>query len=143
MKLLTALDLFSYLVDDTPIRVFKNLQSQGLAYPSSQQTGAYSTLFEASSWATQGGTVPIDWSAAPFIATFGGFQLEACANDGTDVTACQTEYQNNWWEGSQYTDLTASQISNLQYIRQTYGVYDYCTDTARNPTPPLECSYNY
>ncbi|CAM6119350.1 unnamed protein product [Calypogeia fissa] len=132
-----------YLVDNTPIRVFKNLQNLGLAYPSSQQTQAFSTLFQASSWATQGGNVPIDWSAAPFVATYGAFQIDGCINNGADQTACESMYQDNWWEGSAYTELSTSQLSDLQYIRNTYLVYDYCTDVARNPTPPTECSYNY
>lgn len=133
----------SYLVDNTVIRIFRNLKNLGLAYPASQQTQAFSALFDGSDWATQGGKVPINFAGAPFVASYGSFQLDACINNGVDVTACQTNYQNNWWEGPAYTALSSSQISNLQYIRKTYLVYDYCTDVARNPVAPVECAYNY
>lgn len=132
-----------WLVDDTPVRIFKNLQSMGQAYPSSQPTQGIASIFDGSSWVTEGGAIPIDYNYAPFISSYSQFEIDACVNDGVNVPDCATNYQNNWWEGSQYTSLSSSQITSLQNVIQNDTIYDYCKDRVRYPTTPFECSYNY
>ncbi|KAF8086390.1 hypothetical protein N665_0627s0002 [Sinapis alba] len=62
-----------FLVDGIPIRVFKNNEAHGVAYPKNQPMKIYSSLWEADDWATQGGRVKTDWSNAPFSAYYKSF----------------------------------------------------------------------
>ncbi|VAI79191.1 unnamed protein product [Triticum turgidum subsp. durum] len=45
------------MVDDMPIRDFKNLEGKGIAFPKNQPMRLYSSLWNADDWATQGGRV--------------------------------------------------------------------------------------
>lgn len=59
-----------FYVDAVPVRVFRNNEAVGVHFPNAQAVGIYASLWDGSSWATQGGAVPLDWNAAPFIASF-------------------------------------------------------------------------
>ncbi|MFS7889440.1 putative xyloglucan:xyloglucosyl transferase, Xyloglucan-specific endo-beta-1,4-glucanase [Helianthus anomalus] len=67
-----------FLVDDTPIRVHTNLEHKGIPYPKDQAMGVYSSIWNADDWATQGGRVKTDWSHAPFVASYWGFEINGC-----------------------------------------------------------------
>ncbi len=75
-------------VDDVMIRVFQNHENEGQAYPNSQSVGVYSSSFEASSWVTQGGKVPIDYSQAPFVSSYSNYGIDSCVFEATSPTAC-------------------------------------------------------
>lgn len=68
-------------VDDVLIRVFQNNEAHGYPYLSKQPMGVYSSIFDASEWATRGGRVKIDFENAPFLAHYTNFTLDACAVD--------------------------------------------------------------
>ncbi|VAI79202.1 unnamed protein product [Triticum turgidum subsp. durum] len=67
-----------FMVDDMPIRDFRNLEGKGIAFPKNQPMRLYSSLWNADDWATQGGRVKTDWSHAPFSASYRGFKADAC-----------------------------------------------------------------
>ncbi|VAI79198.1 unnamed protein product [Triticum turgidum subsp. durum] len=46
-----------FMVDDMPIRDFRNLEGKGIAFPKNQPMRLYSSLWNADDWATQGGRV--------------------------------------------------------------------------------------
>uniref|UniRef100_A0A0D3HJX8 GH16 domain-containing protein n=1 Tax=Oryza barthii TaxID=65489 RepID=A0A0D3HJX8_9ORYZ len=52
-----------FLVDDTPIRVYKNKNATAIKLMS-----VYSSIWNADDWAMQGGRVKTDRSHAPFVA---------------------------------------------------------------------------
>jgi xyloglucan:xyloglucosyl transferase len=64
--------VFRFYVDTTPVRVFKNNEDLGVPFPNSQGVGIYASLWDGSSWATDGGDTPLNWNAAPFTASFQG-----------------------------------------------------------------------
>ncbi|KAG5559729.1 hypothetical protein RHGRI_009293 [Rhododendron griersonianum] len=68
----------SFYVDEIPIRQFKNFESRGIPYPKDQQMQIQCSLWEASDWATRGGRIKIDWSLAPFTASYQNFNVLAC-----------------------------------------------------------------
>ncbi|KAM0874671.1 hypothetical protein ACQ4PT_037290 [Festuca glaucescens] len=113
------------LVDGTPIREFRNNANKGVAYPSSQRMRLYGSLWNAEDWATQGGRVKTDWSAAPFVAQYRNFTAIASSPGGYSYY-------------DQEMDATAQQ--NMKWARDNYMVYNYCADTKRfsNGSPP-EC----
>ncbi|PIA58408.1 hypothetical protein AQUCO_00500378v1 [Aquilegia coerulea] len=67
-----------FLVDETPIRVFTNKEKKGVPFPKDQPMGIYSSIWNADDWATQGGRVKTDWSHAPFVASYKGFDINGC-----------------------------------------------------------------
>eukprot|EP01018_Ginkgo_biloba_P006615 Gb_10644 [translate_table: standard] len=125
-----------FFVDEFPIRVYKNNEARGIPYPKSQPMGIYSTLWEADDWATRGGLEKIDWSKAPFIASYKDFDIEACSVLNSKICASNP---NNWWEGVSYRQLTPLQARQYKWVRLNHMIYDYCTDKTRYPVTPPEC----
>ncbi|KQK17341.1 probable xyloglucan endotransglucosylase/hydrolase protein 25 [Brachypodium distachyon] len=137
-----------FMVDDMPIRDFRNLEGKGIAFPKSQPMRLYSSLWNADDWATQGGRVKTDWSHAPFSASYRGFRADACvvvaaaggktrcgASVGTEGTAAVA---GDWY--NQELDLTRQQ--RMRWVQSNYMIYNYCTDPKRfaQGVPPAECS---
>ncbi|BBN00818.1 xyloglucan:xyloglucosyl transferase [Marchantia polymorpha subsp. ruderalis] len=132
-----------WLVDDIPIRVHKNREAwHPNSFPHFRPMVVAASIFEASTWATQGGRVPIKWEFAPFKITFSNFTFDACTVWNNDTTPCNTEYWNNPWESWNYTNLDWAQAGQLNWVKNSFTVYDYCTDRVRFPVEPAECVYN-
>lgn len=137
-------DMLVFYVDNTPIRMFKNLRNvvPRFAYPASQPMGLFLSIWDGSSWATQGGRVKIDWASAPFVATYENFRFNGCevkAGDRNGVRRCQ---------GGRHAAPSAAQALGMGRIRQmrtvkaNQVVYNYCDDRRRYPTAPPECAHN-
>ncbi|KAF7110564.1 hypothetical protein CFC21_110651 [Triticum aestivum] len=136
-----------FMVDDMPIRDFRNLEGKGIAFPKNQPMRLYSSLWNADDWATQGGRVKTDWSHAPFSASYRGFKADACvvtaagrprcgASVGTEV-APGTGAAGEWY--NQELDLTRQQ--RMRWVQSNYMIYNYCTDPKRFAQGvPAECS---
>lgn len=132
-----------FYVDDTPIRVFKNnKQALGMDYPDSQPVGIYSTIWNGEDWATNDGWVKLNWTHAPFVATYEKFNVDACLVSNGNSAPCIARQNNNWWEQLAYQTLGEDDVNRLNWVRKNYLVYNYCTDKGRNPTPPAECALN-
>ncbi|KAM3213422.1 hypothetical protein ACQJBY_066039 [Aegilops geniculata] len=138
-----------FMVDDMPIRDFKNLEGKGIAFPKNQPMRLYSSLWNADDWATQGGRVKTNWSHAPFSASYRGFKADACvvtaggrprcgASIGTDVApGTGTGAAGEWY--NQELDLTRQQ--QMRRVQSNYMIYNYCTDPKRVAKGvPAECS---
>ncbi|KAJ7961540.1 Xyloglucan endotransglucosylase/hydrolase [Quillaja saponaria] len=67
-----------FYVDNIPIRVFKNNTNNGVGYLS-QPMQLQASLWNADSWATDGGQTKTNWSYAPFKAYFQGFDISGCS----------------------------------------------------------------
>ncbi|CBI29290.3 unnamed protein product, partial [Vitis vinifera] len=101
--------LIIFLVDDVPIRVFKNSKDLGVKFPFDQPMKIYSSLFH------------VDGCEASVEAKF-------CATQG-----------KRWWDQREFQDLDSLQYRRLAWVRQKYTIYNYCTDRVRYPTMPPEC----
>ncbi|XP_047956340.1 xyloglucan endotransglucosylase protein 1-like [Salvia hispanica] len=113
-----------FLVDNTPIRVFKNSESKGVPYPKNQPMRIYSSLWNADDWATRGGLVKTDWSRAPFTAYYRNFNAQTSGSKGA--------WQNN--------ELDAYSWRRLRWVQKNFMIYNYCTDYRRFPHGfPAEC----
>uniref|UniRef100_A0A6N2KRC0 Xyloglucan endotransglucosylase/hydrolase n=1 Tax=Salix viminalis TaxID=40686 RepID=A0A6N2KRC0_SALVM len=130
-----------WYIDNVPIRVFRNYNKEGIAYPDKQGMRAYSSLWNADSWATQGGRVKIDWTAAPFIARYRNFRARACKWDGpVSINRCASNTTANWWTSPAYSKLSSAQLGKMKWVSDNYMIYNYCTDTKRfNGQVPPEC----
>lgn len=132
-----SLVLSSFFVDAVPIRVYKNNEVKGVAYPNSQPMGIYSTIWNADDWATRGGLEKIDWSRAPFYAYYKDFDIEACSTSGW-LSHCSST-ASNWWDTPSYQQLGPIQARLYRWVRTNHMVYDYCSDKSRYPVSPPEC----
>ncbi|KAJ7287978.1 hypothetical protein O6H91_07G127000 [Diphasiastrum complanatum] len=126
-----------FLVDNIPIRVYEN--HLGIAFPSGQPMGIYSSIWDGDSWATRNGAQKLNWSHAPFIASYQNYYIDGC-QWSQPIPACGLPNATNWWDGTQYQKLDGNQMSYLEWVKKNYMVYDYCLDTSRFPSPPTECS---
>ncbi|XP_057847258.1 xyloglucan endotransglucosylase protein 1 [Cryptomeria japonica] len=120
-----------FSVDGTPVRVFKNSEDLGVAYPKNQAMRIYSSLWNADDWATRGGAVKIDWTKSPFVASYGNFKAESCSASSD----CSL---NSWYAAEA---LEESEQEKLEWVRKNYMIYDYCSDSKRFPQGfPAECT---
>ncbi|KAL7105923.1 hypothetical protein ACP275_07G077600 [Erythranthe tilingii] len=118
-----------FLVDNTPIRVFKNGESVGVPYPKSQPMRIYSSLWNADDWATRGGLVKTDWSKAPFTAYYRNFLVQTGGS----------KFSNGAWQNQ---ELDAYSRRRLRWVQKNFMIYNYCTDYKRFPQGfPLECTH--
>ncbi|CAI9261784.1 unnamed protein product [Lactuca saligna] len=118
-----------WYVDSIPIRVFRNYRSEGIGFPDQQGMKVYSSLWNGDNWATRGGLVKIDWTCAPFMASFRNFSARACMWKGPlSIIQCTYPTPANWWTSNVYKQLSSDQQVNLKWVRDNYMVYNYCTD---------------
>ncbi|KGN43558.1 xyloglucan endotransglucosylase/hydrolase protein 9 [Cucumis sativus] len=141
-----------FLVDETPVRVHTNMEDKGVPFPGDQSMGVYSSIWNADDWATQGGRVKTDWSHSPFVASYKGFEINACecpsATGGVanNTPCCNGSGANDgkkfWWDEPVLSELNVHQSHQLLWVRANHMIYDYCTDTARFPVTPVECVHH-
>ncbi|KAM6583217.1 hypothetical protein CsatB_010219 [Cannabis sativa] len=131
-----------WYVDSLPIRVFRNYENQGIAYPNKQGMKVHTSLWNADNWATRGGLVKIDWNNSPFTARFRRFRGKACKWNGpVSIGQCASNTPGNWWTSPVYKQLSNAQKGQLNWVRSQHMIYDYCKDTKRfNGQMPPECS---
>ncbi|KAJ9130297.1 hypothetical protein P3X46_002564 [Hevea brasiliensis] len=130
-----------FLVDNVPIRVFKNAESIGVPFPKSQPMRIYSSLWNADDWATRGGLVKTDWTKAPFTAYYRNFNASACTwSSGT--SSCNSKSAATSFSDSEFqtNELDAPGRRRLRWVQKYFMIYNYCTDLKRFPQgPPNEC----
>ncbi|KAF8689690.1 hypothetical protein HU200_041685 [Digitaria exilis] len=124
-----------FLVDDTPIRAYKNDRARGVPFPTWQSLTAEGSLWDAEEWATQGGQVKTDWSQAPFYAYYRNFRVTPCV-PSPGVAWCGDEPPESTWF-DQRLDAAA-----LQRVQAQNMIYDYCVDQKRFKDTgfPVECT---
>ncbi|CAM6090938.1 unnamed protein product [Calypogeia fissa] len=135
-------NLIIFEVDGVPIRIFRNNEAMGLPYLNAQPMNVYSSLWNGETWATEGGRIKVNWTYAPFVATFQNYNYDACEWTGDGTPPCAEISSVNWWEAAEYQTLSDSQYNELIKVQETYMVYDYCTDNTRWNTTPPECATN-
>ena len=135
---------FSFYVDGIPIREFKNLESRGIPFPSYQPMKLYSSIWDADNWATRGGLVKIDWTQAPFTASYTNFNdKNACVSYYGTITSCNTPNSNLNNNGWLWQTLDYSDQGKLKWVQDNYMIYNYCADSKRFPQGfPPECYVN-
>ncbi|CAL0324928.1 unnamed protein product [Lupinus luteus] len=120
-----------FLVDNIPIRVFKNAESVGVPFPKNQPMRIYSSLWNADDWATRGGLVKTDWSKAPFTAYYRNFKATQFSSKSFNPNS-DAEWQT--------TELDAFGRRRLRWVQKYFMIYNYCNDLKRFPQGlPAEC----
>ncbi|XP_031105038.1 probable xyloglucan endotransglucosylase/hydrolase protein 16 [Ipomoea triloba] len=132
-----------FLVDNIPIRVYRNHESMGVPFPKNQPMRVYCSLWNADDWATQGGLVKTDWTKAPFTVYYRNFNIDACVVSGgrsscdSKSSADPVSNKQAW----QTQDVDARGRNRLRWVQSKHMVYNYCADSKRFPggTFPAEC----
>ncbi|GAB2221735.1 hypothetical protein Drorol1_Dr00012921 [Drosera rotundifolia] len=132
--------LIIFLVDNIPIRIFRNHEAIGVPFPKNQPMRIYSSLWNADDWATQGGLIKTDWTKAPFTAYYRGFDANACVSNGRS-SSCQSPAGRGFRAAAwQSLDLDANSRRMLRWVQRFHMIYNYCTDSKRFPQGvPAEC----
>lgn len=125
-------------MDEVPIRVFANKEENGAPYPKTQAMGVQGSVWNADDWATQGGRVKTNWSHAPFVSTFRGFEIDACETDDIASSKCG-RVGEFWWDKPRMSGLNRHKSHQLKWVRRRHLVYDYCMDSGRFYEMPREC----
>ena len=120
-----------------PIRIFKNNGHKGVGYPTKAMQVIVS-LWDGSSWATDGGREKVNWSSAPFQAHFQDFTIDGCVST-PDTPNKECYSQKHWWNSEKHWLLNPQQQKAYDDIRKKFMTYDYCADRIRYPYPPPEC----
>ncbi|KAL9251140.1 putative xyloglucan endotransglucosylase/hydrolase protein 10 [Drosera capensis] len=129
-----------FMVDWVPVRLYRNHKDKGVAFPIQQPMSIEASIWNGENWATEGGKIKIDWTKAPFIASFNNHKIDACVWKG-DVKNCSAASSTNWWNQESFSSLTWNQRRLFKWVRKNQLVYDYCQDSKRfNGTLPKECS---
>ncbi|WRX09347.1 Glycoside hydrolase family 16 - like 5 [Theobroma cacao] len=129
-----------FMVDNIPIRVFNNMESMGVPFPSNQPMRIYSSLWNADDWATRGGLVKTDWAHAPFTASYRNFNANACiwsSSQSSCASKSTNSLQTTAWQDQ---TLDAPGRNRLGWVQKMFMIYNYCTDFKRFPQGlPPEC----
>lgn len=121
-----------FLVDNIPIRVFRNWETIGIPFPKSQPMRVYSSLWNADDWATRGGLVKTDWTQAPFTASYRNINVDACVMPSRS-SSC-SKFTNSLQGGAQNDQgLDAKSRNRMRWVHSKYMIYNYCTDLKRFP----------
>ncbi|KAI3453358.1 hypothetical protein Pfo_010021 [Paulownia fortunei] len=128
-----------FYVDDIPIReVVRNAAMRG-DYPSKPMS-VYATIWDASSWATNGGKKKVDYRYQPFIAEFKDLMLQGCIVDPVDqILSSNCTDSIAALMAKDYSTISSHGRKSMTWFRQRYMYYSYCYDNVRYPVPPPEC----
>lgn len=131
------------MVDSIPIRTFPRMKSLGAIYPSKPMS-VYATIWDASSWTTDGGRYKANYSFQPFLATYTNFITVSCLPVLKDeLYNLDNQYcsQGRVLDCNFPPELNQYQLQALDVVQKNYMVYDYCQNFRRYPKGSMpECS---
>ncbi|KAJ9555189.1 hypothetical protein OSB04_009803, partial [Centaurea solstitialis] len=137
-SILWARNKIIFYVDEIPIREILRDENMGGDYPSKPMS-SYATIWDASSWATNGGRNKVDYQFEPFTSEFQDLVLQGCAVDPTDATSTNCLDAIDELESSEFATITPRQRQAKKWFREKYMYYSYCYDRLRYPSPLPEC----
>ncbi|KAL3574545.1 hypothetical protein D5086_025158 [Populus alba] len=73
---------------------------------------------------------------------FSAVQFSSIAADDNAKKCSSSGEKRYWWDEPTLSALNVHQSHQLLWVRANHMTYDYCSDTARFPTTPLECLHH-
>lgn len=125
-------------VDDVPIREIRKTEAMKHEFPSKPMS-LYATIWDASTWATNGGKYKVDYRYAPYVTQFSDLVLHGCAVDPIGESRKCDDLTSVDGSGSVPSGITPSQRTKMANFRKKYLTYSYCYDKTRYKSPPSEC----
>ncbi|KAI5656369.1 hypothetical protein M9H77_25162 [Catharanthus roseus] len=128
-----------FYVDEVPIREVVRHIGMGGDYPSKPMS-LYATIWDASSWATNGGKEKVDYKFEPFAAEFKDLILEGCIVDPIEqVSSTNCTDRIARLVAKEYATIKPQARKAMKLFRERYMYYSYCYDNLRYSVPPPEC----
>ncbi|KAL9248066.1 hypothetical protein vseg_021429 [Gypsophila vaccaria] len=129
-------DQIIFYVDDVPIREIKKTGAMARDFPVKPMS-LYATIWDASTWATNGGKYKVDYRYAPYVAKFSDLVLHGCTVDPIERSRkCDDVVPE---VESVPSGVTPSQRVSMANFRRKHLTYSYCYDKSRYMSPPSEC----
>ncbi|KAK8654462.1 hypothetical protein V6N13_128430 [Hibiscus sabdariffa] len=97
----------------------------------------YSTIWDGSNWATEGGRYKVNYRYAPFTADYSDFVIDGSGCSKDNIGSCMHGITNMV---SNFTGLVPDKMKQMKLYRNKYMYYSYCDDRHRYPVPFPECS---
>lgn len=122
-------DFCSFLVDNIPIRTFKNNTKRGINFPTKAM------WVEGSLWISQSEIWAgrVDWANAPFIVSYQDFNISGCPSNSN----CLPSPDLSQWTRPK---LGPNQLQLMRNFRQKYMILDYCRSRQNKVRFP-ECAH--
>lgn len=131
--------IFRFYVDETPIREVLLNDAMGGDYPA-KPMAMYATIWDASTWATNGGKNKVDYQYEPFVAELRDFVIEGCVVDPIqEVSATNCSEAALKLAVADYFTIKPPRRKAMQWFREKYMYYSHCYDNLRYPVPQPEC----
>ncbi|XP_027182641.1 probable xyloglucan endotransglucosylase/hydrolase protein 30 [Coffea eugenioides] len=128
-----------FYVDDIPIREVIHHPDLGGDYPSKPMS-LYATIWDASSWATNGGKAKVNYEYEPFAAEFKDLVLEGCRVDPIEqISSTNCTDRIARLIAQEYATIKPEGRKAMKWFRERYMYYSYCYDNLRYKVPPPEC----
>ncbi|GFP84401.1 probable xyloglucan endotransglucosylase/hydrolase protein 30 [Phtheirospermum japonicum] len=108
-------------------------------YPSKPMS-VYATIWDASTWATNGGQEKVNYEYEPFVAEFKDLVLKGCIVDPTEqILSSNCTDSIAQLIAKDFATITPEGRESMRLFREKYMYYSYCYDSLRYPVPPPEC----
>ncbi|XP_057962812.1 probable xyloglucan endotransglucosylase/hydrolase protein 28 [Malania oleifera] len=124
-----------FYVDNVPIREYTRTEAMGGDFPSKPMS-LYSTIWDGSDWATNGGRYRVNYKYAPYIAQFSDLVLHGCAVNPIELSSkCDIPPTSSPIPAG----ISPEQRPKMANFRNKHMTYSYCYDRIRYKAPPREC----
>jgi xyloglucan:xyloglucosyl transferase len=137
-----------FYIDDTPIREVIRHPDMGGDFPS-KPMAVYATIWDGSTWATEGGKYKVNYKYAPFVSQFSDLTLRGCRVDPSlrfsrrDGGASGECAQGGGLLGlvtADYAVMTPQKRAAMRAFRARHMTYTVCYDAMRYAAGPFpEC----
>ncbi|KAL3497908.1 hypothetical protein ACH5RR_040640 [Cinchona calisaya] len=128
-----------FYIDEVPIREIVRHPAMGGDYPSKPMS-LYATIWDASSWATNGGKEKVNYKYEPFASEFKALVLEGCRVDPIEqISSTNCTDQIARLISQEYATIKPEGRNAMKWFREKYMYYSYCYDNLRYNVPPPEC----
>ncbi|KAG6504935.1 hypothetical protein ZIOFF_033757 [Zingiber officinale] len=116
-------DEIVFFVDDVPIRQYtKKIEA---TFPQ-REMWIYSSIWDASSWATENGRYKVDYHYQPFVSSFTDLKIR----DGLMSPS---------GNGANSRGLSPQQSNAMKWAQNNYMIYYYCQDNTKDHSLTPEC----
>ncbi|KAJ0970160.1 hypothetical protein J5N97_023037 [Dioscorea zingiberensis] len=122
-------DEIIFFVDDMPIRRYPKKSES--TYPQ-REMWVYGSIWDASSWATEGGKYKVNYEYQPFISSLTKFIIGGCSVAAP--ASCNPVPASSSGSG-----LSSKQYEVMQWVQRNYMTYDYCKDHNKDHSLTPEC----
>ncbi|KAJ9549165.1 hypothetical protein OSB04_021708 [Centaurea solstitialis] len=126
-----------FFVDNIPIREVINSGVMSYTYPLKPMS-LYATIWDGSSWATEGGKYHTIYKYAPFVASLEELKIEGCVIQNISMPITNDACSKNATisnlgplEGEEYARLSRNQTIALNWVKRKHLFYSYCNDIKR------------